>query len=66
MVNVLNYVTDNTAAEAIVGRFTRALTAGSYLVICHPTTEVSDDQMLAAVRHWNERTRGSSGSADQG
>jgi hypothetical protein len=56
MVNVLTYVTGNTAAQAIIGRFTHALADGSYLVICHATAEVSADQMRAAARHWNERT----------
>lgn len=48
MVNVLSYVGDDTAAEAIVGRFTRALAVGSYLVMCHATAEVTADQMRAA------------------
>jgi hypothetical protein len=56
MVNVLTYVTDDAAAEAIVGRFTHALAVGSYVVLCHATAEVSADQMRAAVHHWNQRT----------
>jgi len=33
----------------------RTVVPGSYLVICHPTAEVSGTAMHAAMRLWNER-----------
>jgi len=55
LLNVLDFVTDTGEALAITRRLMRATVAGSHLVICHPTAEVSGRAMRAAVRLWNER-----------
>jgi len=55
LVNVLNFVTATEEALAITDRLMRAVVPGSYLVICHPTAEVSGTAMHAAARLWNEQ-----------
>jgi len=54
MANVLNFVTSQDQVQAVVRRLTQAIAPGSYLVICHPTAEVSKPAMQAMTNRWNE------------
>ena len=53
LLGVLNHILDDQA-YAIVGRLMDALPSGSYLVISHPTAEVRGEEVLEAMRLWNE------------
>jgi hypothetical protein len=55
MLGVLPFVTDTGEALAIVRSLLGAVPAGSWLMIWHPTAEVSGEAMAGAVRLWNER-----------
>jgi predicted transcriptional regulator/O-methyltransferase involved in polyketide biosynthesis len=55
LLGVLSFVTDTGQALAIVRQLLGAAAAGSYLVICHPTTEIRAQAMTAAARLWNQR-----------
>jgi O-methyltransferase involved in polyketide biosynthesis len=54
MLGVLWHVTDDTEAQAIIGRFIDGVPAGSYLAVAHPTIEVTGERMAEAVRLWNQ------------
>jgi O-methyltransferase involved in polyketide biosynthesis len=54
LLGILNFVTDDNQARAIVAALTEAVPAGSYLVISHPTREVSPEAVDRAVAMWNE------------
>jgi len=54
MLGVLWHVLDNAEADAIIRRLMRAVPAGSYLALNHPTLEVTGEKMAAAIRYWNQ------------
>ena len=54
LLGILNFVTDDKDAYRIVTELTSAAPAGSYLVISHPTREVSPEAVDRAVTMWNE------------
>ena len=51
---ILNFIVDDTAADAIVSRLIAAVPSGSYLVISHPTEEVNGPAVRESMRQWNE------------
>ena len=53
LMGVLNFVTDDAEAEAIVRRLLDEVPSGSYLAISHPTPEVDADAIIAGVDQWN-------------
>ncbi len=54
LLGVINHILDTAEAYAIVDRLLDALPAGSYLALTHPATEVDSDEVLTAIRLWNE------------
>ena len=54
LLGVVEHILHTNEAYAIVSHLMAALPSGSYLVLCDPTTEVSREIMLEAVRRWNE------------
>ncbi|RBQ14361.1 SAM-dependent methyltransferase [Spongiactinospora rosea] len=54
MLGILNFVTDDVEAGAIVRRFLDAVPSGGHLAIAHPTDEVSAEAAHEAVRIGNE------------
>lgn len=54
LLGILNFVTDDNDAHRIVRELTAAVPPGSYLVISHPTREVSPEAVDRAVSMWNE------------
>ncbi|MDF5757191.1 SAM-dependent methyltransferase [Spongiactinospora sp. TRM90649] len=54
MLGILNFVTDDDQADAVVRRFLDAVPSGSHLAIAHPTAEVNGDAAREAVRIGNE------------
>jgi O-methyltransferase involved in polyketide biosynthesis len=53
LLGILNFVPDDAEARRIVGTLTAAVPAGSYLVLSHPTREVSPEAVDRAVEMWN-------------
>lgn len=53
LLGILNFVVDDAEATAVVRRLVDAVPAGSYLVISHPTREVSPEAVDRAVQMWN-------------
>ena len=53
LLGILNFVTDDDEAFRIVTELTAAAPPGSYLVISHPTREVSPEAVDRAVSMWN-------------
>jgi hypothetical protein len=53
LLGVLWHVLDNDEAYAIVNRMMRAVPSGSYLVLNHPTLEVTGEKMAKAIECWN-------------
>jgi hypothetical protein len=54
LLGIVEHILDTDVAHAIVNQLLEALPAGSYLVLCDPTTEVDREVMLEAVRQWNQ------------
>lgn len=54
ILGVLWHILDDGQVRAILGRLMRAVASGSYLVIAHPTLEVTGDKMARAIAYWNE------------
>jgi O-methyltransferase involved in polyketide biosynthesis len=54
LLGILNFITDDEEAHAIVDRLLDAFPSGSYLVISHPTAEVDGDAIKWTMRLWNE------------
>ncbi len=54
LLGILNHITEDDQAHAIVTRLLDALPAGSYLLLSHPTAELHRAAMLAYTRLWNE------------
>ncbi|MGH3906792.1 MAG: SAM-dependent methyltransferase [Pseudonocardiaceae bacterium] len=54
LLGILNHIIDGDEARAIVNRLLDALPSGSYLVMSHPTAEVRGEEVLEAMRLWNE------------
>jgi O-methyltransferase involved in polyketide biosynthesis len=53
LLGIVNFIVDDAQAAAIVGRLVEAVPSGSYLVISHPTREVSPEAVDEAMRRWN-------------
>jgi O-methyltransferase involved in polyketide biosynthesis len=51
---IINFVIDDTEAQAVVDQLVGAVPAGSYLLISHPTTEVNGPAVEESMRQWNE------------
>ncbi|MGH4015503.1 MAG: SAM-dependent methyltransferase [Pseudonocardiaceae bacterium] len=54
LLGIMEHITDNDEAYAIVDRLLGALPSGSHLVLCDPTAEVGGEAVLEAIRQWNE------------
>ncbi|HET8683844.1 MAG TPA: SAM-dependent methyltransferase [Micromonosporaceae bacterium] len=54
LLGILEFVTDNGEAQAILDRLLDAAPSGSYLAIAHPATEDPQDAMGRALRAWND------------
>jgi hypothetical protein len=54
LLGIMNFVTDDEQAQAIVRKLVQAVPSGSYLVISHPTMEVHAEAVAQAMRMWNE------------
>ena len=54
LLGILNFVTDDEDARRIVRELGAAVPPGSYLVISHPTREVSPEAVDRAVSMWND------------
>jgi O-methyltransferase involved in polyketide biosynthesis len=54
LLGILNFVTDDEEARRIVATLADAVPPGSYLVISHPTREVSPEAVDRAVAMWND------------
>ena len=52
LVGILNFVTDDSQASALVARLLAAVPSGSYLVVQHPASE--DEALVEATRRWSE------------
>jgi hypothetical protein len=56
LLGILNFVMDTDEAKAIVNRLMDEVSAGSYLALGHPTTELAGGEMNGeAMAFWNER-----------
>jgi S-adenosyl methyltransferase len=53
LLGIVEHILDSNEAYAIVNQLVGALSSGSYLVLCDPTTEVRPEVMREAVRRWN-------------
>ncbi|MGH3978322.1 MAG: SAM-dependent methyltransferase [Pseudonocardiaceae bacterium] len=54
LLGIVEHITDDDEAYAIVNRLLDALPSGSYLVLADPTAEVGGEVVLEAIRQWNE------------
>jgi O-methyltransferase involved in polyketide biosynthesis len=54
LLGILNFISDDAEAHAIVHRLMDAVPSGSYLAIAFPTKEVKPEESELAVRQWNE------------
>lgn len=54
LVGIINYITDDEEAYAMVDRLVGALPSGSYLVISHPTPEIYREATEEFMQHWND------------
>jgi hypothetical protein len=54
LLGVVNYLADTAEALTIVTRLLGALSAGSYLVLSHPTAEVRGEAVEQSMRRWND------------
>jgi O-methyltransferase involved in polyketide biosynthesis len=54
LLGILNFIPDTDQAHTIVDRLLAALCPGSYVVISHPTPEIDDAAMRAAMGFWND------------
>jgi O-methyltransferase involved in polyketide biosynthesis len=57
LLGVLNFVSDNDEARAIVDGLMTATPSGSFLAVAHPTREVKPAESERAVRLWNESAK---------
>lgn len=53
MLGVLNFIVDDDEAQAVLRRLVHAVPPGSYLVISHPTSELTDEAATRALDLWN-------------
>ncbi len=53
MVDLLNFIEDDEMVGSILSALTAAVTAGSYLAIMHPASDL-DPALLEAERRWNQ------------
>jgi hypothetical protein len=51
---ILWHIRDDGECRAIIARLMGAVASGSYLVIAHPTLEVTGEKMASAIAYWNE------------
>ena len=54
LLGILEFITDDAEAKAILDRLMDAVPAGSHLTIAHPTTEGPDDTMGKVLNGWND------------
>ncbi len=54
LLGIVNFITDDDEAHAIIERLLGALSSNSYLLLSHPTAEVDAEAMEEAMRLWNE------------
>ena len=54
LLGILNFVTDDDQARRIVAELSARVVPGSFLVISHPTREVSPEAVDRAVAMWNQ------------
>jgi hypothetical protein len=54
LLGVMEHILDTDEAYALVTHLLVALSSGSYLALCDPTTEIRPETMLEAVHRWNE------------
>jgi O-methyltransferase involved in polyketide biosynthesis len=54
LLGILNFIPNTDQAHTIVDRLLAALCPGSYVVISHPTPEIDDAAMRAAMGFWND------------
>ena len=54
MLGVVWHIMDDDEARDIIGRLMERTAPGSYLAIAHPTIEITGEQMLEAIRQWNQ------------
>jgi O-methyltransferase involved in polyketide biosynthesis len=54
MLGVLPFVGDDDEARTIIQTLLDAVPSGSFLAVCHSTTEITGDRMAESVRRWNE------------
>ncbi|MGH9217635.1 MAG: SAM-dependent methyltransferase, partial [Acidimicrobiales bacterium] len=55
LMGIVEHITDNREAYAIVNRLLDALPSGSYLAMYDATTETGGEAMKEAIRLWNEK-----------
>ena len=55
LVAVLQYIADADDPHGIVTRLMAALPPGSHLMISHPASDVTEDQVAESMRRYNER-----------
>jgi len=53
LLGILNFVVEDDAAHAIVGKLLDAVPSGSYLVVSHPTLQVHREAVERAMQMWN-------------
>jgi hypothetical protein len=54
LLGILNFISDDDEAAAVVRRLIDAVPSGSYLAIAHPTIEIRPEESRAAAAQWNE------------
>lgn len=54
LLGIMEHITDDEEAYAIVKRLLDALASGSYLVLSDPTTDIDSEKMRESIRLWNE------------
>lgn len=54
MLGVLWHVLDDGEAHSIIRGLMGPLAPGSYLVVAHPTLEVTGEKMARAIQYWNQ------------
>jgi hypothetical protein len=54
LLGILNFIVDDNRSYGIVRHLMGAVSAGSYLVVTHPTTDVNGAAVEESMRRWNE------------
>jgi hypothetical protein len=53
LLGIINFIVDDDAAQAVIRGLVDAVPPGSYLVISHPTSELTDEAATRALDLWN-------------